>query len=149
MVFSVEISLKVRGNILLGASLLAIGLLLACRSTAAPLQMTLKIAPDHPTMTSPMTFTLHITDDHGQPVNDATVNGALPEGLAPRVANALSKSPVVVRWSSRTAPGTRRRSCVPATPRPPTCCWGSSRSTTTRRSWPQPAAPRRRPATTR
>lgn len=75
-----ERSLKLRGTILLGASLIAVGLLLSCRSSAAPpspLQMTLKIAPDHPSMTKPMTFTLHVTDDHGQPVNDATVNGAL------------------------------------------------------------------------
>ena len=96
--FSVETSLKVRVNILLGASLIAIGLLLACRSTAAPLQMTLKIAPDHPTMTKPMTSTLHITDDHGQPVNDATVNGALtmklmdmgwlPRGLRPGLTSS-------------------------------------------------------------
>lgn len=93
MVFSVEISLKVRGNILLGASLLAIGLLLACRSTAAPLQMTLKIAPDHPTMTKPMTFTLHITDDHGQPVNDATVNGALTMKLMDMGTTKVAFSP--------------------------------------------------------
>ncbi len=91
--FSVERSLKVRGNILLGASLLAIGLLLACRSTAAPLQMTLKIAPDHPSMTKPMTFTLHITDDHGQPVNDATVNGALTMKLMDMGTTKLAFSP--------------------------------------------------------
>ena len=64
---SVETSLKVVGNILLSASLIAVGLLLACRSAAppSPLQMTLKIVPDHPSMTKPMTFTLHLTDDHG------------------------------------------------------------------------------------
>jgi nitrogen fixation protein FixH len=89
----VEISLKVRGNILLGASLLAVGLLLACRSTAAPLRMTLKIAPDHPTMTKPMTFTLHLTDDHGQPVNDATVNGALTMKLMDMGTTKLAFSP--------------------------------------------------------
>lgn len=91
--FSVEASLKVRRNILLGASLLALGLVLACRSTAAPLQMTLKIAPDHPSMTKPMTFTLHLTDDHGQPVNDATVNGALTMKLMDMGTTKLAFSP--------------------------------------------------------
>ena len=87
--------MKVLVNILLGASLIAVGLLLACRSTAAPssLQMTLKIAPDHPSMTKPMTFTLHITDDHGQPVNDATVNGALTMKLMDMGTTKVAFSP--------------------------------------------------------
>jgi hypothetical protein len=37
----------------------------------------LKISPDHPRMVKPLTFTLHITDDHMQPVSDAEVNGAV------------------------------------------------------------------------
>lgn len=85
--------MKVLVNILLGASLIAVGLLLACRSTAAPLQMTLKIAPDHPIMTKPMTLTLHITDDHGQPVNDATVNGALTMKLMDMGTTKVAFSP--------------------------------------------------------
>ncbi len=87
--------MKVLVNILLGASLIAVGLLLACRSSAAPssLQMTLKIAPDHPSMTKPMTFTLHITDDHGQPVNDATVNGALTMKLMDMGTTKVAFSP--------------------------------------------------------
>ena len=91
--FSMERLLKVRGNILLGASLIAVGLLLACRSTAAPLQMTLKIVPDHPSMTKPLTFTLHITDDHGLPVNDATVNAALTMKLMDMGTTKLAFSP--------------------------------------------------------
>lgn len=39
--------------------------------------MELKISPDHPRMVRPLTFTLHITDEHAQPVNGAEVNGAL------------------------------------------------------------------------
>jgi nitrogen fixation protein FixH len=39
--------------------------------------MDLKVSPDHPRMVKPLTFTLHITDEHAQPVNDAEVNGAL------------------------------------------------------------------------
>jgi hypothetical protein len=36
-----------------------------------PWHMDLKVSPDHPRMFKPITFTLHITDDHAQPVNDA------------------------------------------------------------------------------
>ena len=39
--------------------------------------MDLKVSPDHPRMVRPLTLTLHITDEHAQPVNDAEVNGAL------------------------------------------------------------------------
>ena len=39
--------------------------------------MDLKVSPDHPRMVKPLAFTLHITDGHAQPVNDAEVNGAL------------------------------------------------------------------------
>ena len=39
--------------------------------------MELKVSPEHPSMAKPMTFTLHITDEHAQPVNGAEVNGAL------------------------------------------------------------------------
>lgn len=85
--------MKVRGNTLLSASLIAVGLMLACRSTAAPLQMTLKTVPDHPSMTKPMTFTLRLTDDHGQPVNDATVNGALTMKLMDMGTTKLAFSP--------------------------------------------------------
>ena len=44
---------------------------------ASPWHMDLKVSPDHPRMVKPMTFTLHIADDHAQPVNAAKVNGAL------------------------------------------------------------------------
>jgi len=37
----------------------------------------LKVSPDHPRMVRPLTFTLHITDGHAQPVIGAEVNGAL------------------------------------------------------------------------
>jgi hypothetical protein len=42
-----------------------------------PLRLILKISPDHPSMTKPITFSLHITDEQGQPVSDAQVNGGL------------------------------------------------------------------------
>lgn len=45
--------------------------------SASPWRMELKIVPDHPSMTKPITFQLHIADESGQPVNDAQVNGAL------------------------------------------------------------------------
>jgi nitrogen fixation protein FixH len=44
---------------------------------ASPWRMDLRISPDRPSMTKPMTFQIHIVDEHGQPVNDAQVNGAL------------------------------------------------------------------------
>jgi hypothetical protein len=44
---------------------------------ASPWHMDLEVSPDHPRMVKPMTFTLHITDEHAQPVNAAEVNGAL------------------------------------------------------------------------
>jgi hypothetical protein len=44
---------------------------------AGPWHMDLKVSPDHPRMVKPLAFTLHITDDHAQPVTDAEVNGAL------------------------------------------------------------------------
>ena len=46
-------------------------------ATAGPWRLELKTIPDRPSMIKPMTFTLHITDNHGQPVSDATVHGAL------------------------------------------------------------------------
>ncbi|MGB8887231.1 MAG: FixH family protein [Candidatus Korobacteraceae bacterium] len=45
--------------------------------SASPWRIELKISPDHPSMTKPMTFKLHIADERGQPVNDAQVSGAL------------------------------------------------------------------------
>jgi len=55
--------------------------------------MTLNISPDHPSMTKPMTFTLHITDDHAQPVNDATVNAALTMKVMDMGTTKLTFSP--------------------------------------------------------
>jgi hypothetical protein len=46
-------------------------------SEASPWHIELKVSPDHPRMVKPMTFTLHITDEHARPVADAEVNGAL------------------------------------------------------------------------
>jgi hypothetical protein len=46
-------------------------------SETSPWHMDLKVSPDHPRMVKPMTFTLHIADEHAQPVNGAEVNGAL------------------------------------------------------------------------
>lgn len=40
-------------------------------------RMDLEVSPKHPSMAKPLTFMLHITDEHGQPLNDAEVNGVL------------------------------------------------------------------------
>jgi hypothetical protein len=46
-------------------------------SEASLWHIDLKVSPDHPSMAKPITFKLHITDEHGQPVNAAEVNGAI------------------------------------------------------------------------
>jgi YtkA-like len=45
--------------------------------SASRWRMELKISPDHPSMTKPITFAIHVADERGQPVNDAQVSGAL------------------------------------------------------------------------
>jgi nitrogen fixation protein FixH len=42
-----------------------------------PWRLNLKISPDRPSMTKPVTFMLHIADNRGRPVNDARVSGGL------------------------------------------------------------------------
>ena len=59
-------------------------------ATAGPWRLELKTIPDRPSMTKTMTFTLHITDDHGQPVSDATVHGALTMKLMDMGATAVN-----------------------------------------------------------
>jgi len=59
-------------------------------ATAGPWRLELKTIPDHPSMVKPMTFALHITDDHGQPVSDATVHGALTMKLMDMGATPVS-----------------------------------------------------------
>jgi nitrogen fixation protein FixH len=49
----------------------------ATSSEAGPWHMELKVSPDHPRMVRPLTFTLHITDEHAQPVDTVEVNGVL------------------------------------------------------------------------
>jgi nitrogen fixation protein FixH len=44
---------------------------------AGPWHIELKISPEHPSMAKAITFTVHITDEHAQPVNAAEVNGAV------------------------------------------------------------------------
>jgi nitrogen fixation protein FixH len=46
-------------------------------SDASPLRITLTISPDHPRMVKPITFTLHIVDPQGKPVDGLQVNGSL------------------------------------------------------------------------
>jgi nitrogen fixation protein FixH len=37
----------------------------------------LKISPDHPSMTKPIVFTVHIADEHGKTVSNVQVHGVL------------------------------------------------------------------------
>ena len=59
----------------------------------SPWRMELKISPDHPSMTKPMSFSVHISDEHGQPVNDAHVTGALTMKLMDMGATKLTFTP--------------------------------------------------------
>ena len=44
---------------------------------AGPWRLELKVSPEHPSMAKPMTFTLHISNDHARPVTSAEVNATL------------------------------------------------------------------------
>jgi nitrogen fixation protein FixH len=50
---------------------------LASNDNAAGWALVLKVSPDHPRMVRPATFTLHITDSAGKPVENAQVTGSL------------------------------------------------------------------------
>ena len=62
-------------------------------SETSPWHMDLKVSPDHPRMVKPMTFTLHIADEHAQPVNGAEVNGALTMKLMDMGTTQLKFAP--------------------------------------------------------
>lgn len=49
----------------------------ASDDTAAGWTFVFAVAPDHPRMVRPATFTLHITDSAGKPVENAQVTGSL------------------------------------------------------------------------
>ncbi len=44
---------------------------------ASSWSLVLTTSPEHPSMTKPITFVIHIADQHGQPVADAQVKGIL------------------------------------------------------------------------
>ncbi len=46
-------------------------------AASGPLHIAFAASPDHPSMTKPMTFQVHLEDGGGRAVNDAQVNGAL------------------------------------------------------------------------
>jgi nitrogen fixation protein FixH len=49
----------------------------ALDDAAAGWALVLRVAPDHPRMVRPATFTLHVTDGAGKPVENAQVTGSL------------------------------------------------------------------------
>jgi nitrogen fixation protein FixH len=61
--------------------------------SASPWRIELKISPDHPSMTKPITFAIHIADERGQPVNDAQVSGVLTMKVMDMGTTALKFSP--------------------------------------------------------
>jgi nitrogen fixation protein FixH len=44
---------------------------------AGPLHLQLAVSPDHPSMTKPIMFRVHVTGANGEPVTNADVSGAL------------------------------------------------------------------------
>lgn len=70
--------------------------MLACKSSSAPagpLRLTLKISPEHPSMTKPIVFDVHVENPQGQPVNDAQVTGSLSMKLMDMGATPLTFTP--------------------------------------------------------
>jgi nitrogen fixation protein FixH len=65
----------------------------ASADSASPWRLELKISPDHPSMTKPITFEVHIADQRGQPVSDAQVSGALTMKVMDMGTTALKFSP--------------------------------------------------------
>jgi hypothetical protein len=59
---------------------------------AGPFRLELKISPDHPSMTKPVTFLLHVADERGQAVNGAQVSGSLTMKLMDMGATPLKFS---------------------------------------------------------
>ena len=68
--------MKTRWPISLCAVLTILTLLAACHKNDGPLHMVLTVSPDHPRMTRPITFTVHVTEN-GQPVTNAEVVGTI------------------------------------------------------------------------
>jgi YtkA-like len=62
-------------------------------NTTSPWRMELKISPDHPSMTKPILFVVHIADEHGQPIKDAQVTGALTMKLMDMGTTKLTFTP--------------------------------------------------------
>jgi hypothetical protein len=46
-------------------------------AVVGPWKLELNVSPDHPSMTKPITFLLHVEDLQGHAVNDVTVTGTL------------------------------------------------------------------------
>ena len=73
--------------------------MLACSKKAsqtnlsAPLRLTLKVSPDHPSMTKPITFDVHVENPQGQAVSDAQVTGALSMKLMDMGVTQLTFTP--------------------------------------------------------
>jgi hypothetical protein len=61
--------------------------------SVGPFRLQLKISPDHPSMTKPVTFLLHVADERGQAVNGAQVSGSLTMKLMDMGATPLQFSP--------------------------------------------------------
>ena len=60
---------------------------------SAALKLNLTVVPDHPSMTKPIVFQVHVTNAQGQPVNDAKLSAALTMKLMDMGATQLTFTP--------------------------------------------------------
>lgn len=60
---------------------------------AGPWRMELKLSPNHPSMTKPITFQLHVADGQGQPLNGVQATGSLTMKLMDMGATKLTFLP--------------------------------------------------------
>jgi nitrogen fixation protein FixH len=82
-----------RQVLFIAAFVIPLALLSGCSKqavrSAGALGIDLKVSPNHPSMTKPVTFEVHVTGADGHPVSDAEVNGALTMKLMDMGATQL------------------------------------------------------------
>jgi hypothetical protein len=59
----------------------------------SPWRIELKVSPEHPSMVKPLTFTLHVSDEHARPINDADVGGTITMKLMDMGATHVKFTP--------------------------------------------------------
>ena len=73
--------------------LLGLAIMGGCSRPNAPLAVELKLVPEHPRMVAPITFTVHVADVKGRPIDNAQVSGSLSMKTMDMGKNELSFQP--------------------------------------------------------